>query len=286
MFKRQTTGAVVCASCGYLVGVNDATCYHCGRRNPGLWGFAPALRSLGQDLGFVPLVTGLCVIMYAITLLASGGLGMRGGLLGFLSPSDYSVVLFGASGWLPIFVFDRWWTPLSASFLHGSLLHIFFNLMAMRQLAPTIAELYGPGRMVIVYTVSGVAGFLLSSLAGQYLAFIPVPFLVGGRITLGASASIFGLLGALVYYGHRSGSRMVTSAAWNWALPVFLMGFLIPGIDNYAHIGGFVGGYVAGRFLDPLTPERVNHLLAGLICLVLSVLAIVVSFAVGLPVTR
>src|SRR5262245_30522175 len=124
MFKRQTTGAVVCASCGYLVGVNDATCYHCGRRNPGLWGFAPALRSLGQDLGFVPLVTGVCVIMYAITLLASGSLGMRGSILGFLSPSDYSVVLFGASGGLPIFGFGRWWTPLSATFLHGSLLHI------------------------------------------------------------------------------------------------------------------------------------------------------------------
>jgi hypothetical protein len=49
MFKRQTTGSVVCASCGYLVGVRDETCYHCGRRNPGLWGFAPALRSLGND---------------------------------------------------------------------------------------------------------------------------------------------------------------------------------------------------------------------------------------------
>ena len=52
MFKRQTTGSVVCASCGSLVGVNDDTCYTCGRRNPGLWGFGPMLRAFGNDLGF------------------------------------------------------------------------------------------------------------------------------------------------------------------------------------------------------------------------------------------
>ena len=88
MFKRQTTGSVVCVSCGYLVGVNDAACYNCGRRNPGLWGFGPALRSLGQDLGFVPFVTGLCVVMYALTLVfTGGGIAMRPSLLGFLAPS-------------------------------------------------------------------------------------------------------------------------------------------------------------------------------------------------------
>ena len=71
MFKRQTSGAVVCSSCGQLVGVNDATCYNCGRRNPGLWGWAPALRSLGHDLGFVTFVTGSCVVVYGLTLLFS-----------------------------------------------------------------------------------------------------------------------------------------------------------------------------------------------------------------------
>ena len=56
MFKRQRTGSVVCASCGSLVGVNDDTCYSCGRRNPGLWGFGRALRDFGNDLGFITLV--------------------------------------------------------------------------------------------------------------------------------------------------------------------------------------------------------------------------------------
>ena len=56
MFKRQRTGSVVCASCGSLVGVNDEQCYSCGRRNPGLWGYAPLLRRLGNDLGFVSII--------------------------------------------------------------------------------------------------------------------------------------------------------------------------------------------------------------------------------------
>ena len=70
MFKRQTTGSVVCASCGSLVGVNDEQCYSCGRRNPGLWGFAPMLRRLGNDLGFVTLVVYGCSVLYVMTLLS------------------------------------------------------------------------------------------------------------------------------------------------------------------------------------------------------------------------
>jgi rhomboid protease GluP len=281
MFKRQTTGSVVCASCGYLVGVNDATCYNCGRRNPGLWGFGPALRSLGKDLGFVPFVVGSCVVLYALTLLASGGAVMSGGLFSFLSPSSYSLVWFGASGRYPVFVMDRWWTVLSASWLHGGLLHIFFNVLWIRQLAPAVGELYGAGRMVIIYTVAGVTGFALSSIAGETMGWLPIRVLQGAQLTVGASASIFGLLGAVVYYGRRTGSSMAGNQAWSYAIPLFLFGFIMPGIDNYAHGGGFLGGYLAARWLDPLKPERVGHMLGAVVCLALSVLSILLSLVMG-----
>lgn len=282
MFKRQTSGSVVCASCGYLVGVNDATCYNCGRRNPGLWGFAPALRSLGKDLGFVPFVTGTCILLYALTLLASGGVVMSGGLFSFLSPSGFSLLLFGASGQYPVFELNRWWTVLSASWLHGSLLHILFNLYWIRSLAPAVSELYGPGRMVVIYTLAGVAGFTLSSVAGQTMGWLPIRALQGAQLTVGASASIFGLLGALVYYGRRTGSSMAGSQAWSYAIPLFIFGFIMPGIDNYAHAGGFIGGYAAALALDPLKPERVNHMMWAVICLGLSLLSIVYSIIDGL----
>lgn len=281
MFKRQTTGSVVCVSCGYLVGVNDDVCYHCGRRNPGLWGFAPAVRRLGNDVGFTSFVTGTCIVMYAISLLLSGpNVIVMAGIMNILMPSQQSLMLLGASGAWPVFLAGRWWTVLSASWLHGSLLHIVFNLMWIRQLAPEVGELYGPGRMVIIYTVAGVSGFVLTSIFGLLLP--GVPFLGGAQITVGASASIFGLLGALVYYGRRSGSSVVHQQAKSFALVLFLFGF-IPGtgVDNYAHAGGFIGGYIAGRMLDPLKQERVKHIVTALVCLALSILSIVASVVLG-----
>ena len=275
MFKRQTSGSVVCVSCGYLVGVKDDRCYHCGRRNPALFGFAPALRSLGHDLGFVPFVTGFCAILYVITLMW-GGIEFGGGLFTMLSPTWISLFVFGASGAQPVFEYHRWWTFLSAPWLHGGLLHIAFNLYWIRQLAPDVGELYGPGRMVIIYTVAGVVGFAASSFAGEYLRFLPWP-LSGALRTVGASASIFGLMGALVYYGRRGGSSHLHSQAVGMAMMVFIFGLMMPGVDNYAHAGGFVGGYLTGRLLDPLKPEQINHMAIAVGCLLLSVLAVIVS---------
>ncbi len=283
MFKRQTEGAVVCTSCGTLVGVRDPVCLNCGRRNPGLWGYAPLLRRLGHDLGFVPFIIGACGVLYLLTLLASGGRIGMGGLFSLLSPDIASLFVFGSSGAVPVFGYGRWWTVLSAGWLHGSLLHVVFNMMWVRQLGPATADIYGPGRTVILYTVAGVCGFAASSVAGAYLTWIPLPMLRGAQFTVGASAAIFGLLGALVYYGRRSGSSAVHSQAVGYAIMLGVFGLIMPGIDNYAHGGGFVGGYLVGRFLDPLRPERLDHLLIALICLVASGLAIAASLLVGLP---
>ena len=284
MWRRQRTGSVVCTSCGSLVGVNDERCYTCGRRNPGLWGFAPALRSLGSDLGFVTFVLGACIVLYVATLVMSGaGIGMNG-LMSLLAPSTPSLFLFGASGSIPVFLYGRWWTVVSASWLHGSFLHILFNMLWVRQLGPATADVYGAARMVIIYTVSGICGFLLSSVAGYYLIQMPLPFLRGAQFTVGASGSIFGLLAAMVYYGRRGGSSTIRSEAVRYALILFLFGLFMPGIDNYAHAGGFAGGYLAARWLDPLRPERIDHIVVALVCLGLSALAILVSVLDGLGV--
>jgi rhomboid protease GluP len=280
MLRRQREGSVICTSCGVLVGVNDDRCYNCNRRNPGLWGWAPVLRSLGGDLGFVPFVIGTCATVYVLTLIASrGNIGMRG-MLSFFAPSNQALFLFGSSGGVPVFVADRWWTVLSATYLHGSALHILFNMMWVRQLAPAVADIYGPGRMVVIYTAAGAAGFGLSSFAWAYLPNLLI--LRGGQFTVGASAAIFGLLGALVYYGRRGGSSHIGSQALSYALMLGLFGVIMPGIDNYAHAGGFAGGWLAAMLLDPLKPERIDHIVMALVCLAASLLAIVVSVITGL----
>jgi hypothetical protein len=104
------------------------------------------------------------------------------------------------------FGYGRWWTVISAGWLHGGILHILFNMLWVRQLGPATAELYGAGRMIVIYTVAGICGFLLSSIAGFYLRFLP-NFLQSTQLTVGASASIFGLLSAS---GHGRG----LAAAW------------------------------------------------------------------------
>jgi rhomboid protease GluP len=279
VFQRKTSGSVVCPSCGSLVGVRDDKCYSCGRANPGLWGFAPLLRQLGTDLGFVPLVIGASAILYLLTLLASGpNLQLVGGGINFLVPSSQALMLFGMTGAYPVFGLGAWWTLLSASWLHGSALHILFNMMWVRDLGPAMADVIGPSRTVIIYTVSGLCGFLLSSVAGLMLTGVP--------FTMGASASVFGLLGALVHYGRKSGSSLVGGQAINYAVALFVMGFLMSGVDNFAHAGGFAGGYLTSAFFNPLTRERGDHLLVAVICLAGTFLAVAASLVTGLRLFR
>ena len=282
LFQRKTSGSVVCPACGSLVGVNEDKCYMCGRAYPGMFGFAPVLRQLGADFGFVPLVIGASSVLYGLTLIASGSqLRVVGGGMSFLAPGVQALLLFGASGAVPVFGLGRWWTVLSASWLHGNLLHILFNMMWVRDLGPATADVIGPARTVVVYVVAGVCGFTLSSCAGRYIG--PLPLLGGGAgVTIGASASIFGLLGALVHYGRMSGSSHIHGQAMRYAIILFIFGVIMPGVDNYAHLGGFVGGYVTSAFFNPLTAERGDHMIVALLCLAATLLAIVASVILGL----
>ncbi len=282
MLKRQRTGSVVCPSCGKLVGVNDEKCLSCGRRNPGMWGFAASFRRLGQDFGFTAAMTGGCMILYLVSLLLDPSHIFGGSLMTLFAPTPRSLFVLGASGAIPVFGLGRWWTVLSAAWLHGGPLHILFNLLWIRQLAPETAQAYGPARMVVIYTAAGASGFLLSSIVGAYLPFLP-RFLGGAGFTVGASAPIFGLLGAIVHYGRRRGSSAVGREALGYALVLGLFGFVMPGIDNWAHLGGFAGGYAIARWLDPWRDERVDHVVAAFACLAATALAIAASVLTGLP---
>jgi rhomboid protease GluP len=285
---RQKTGSVVCASCGSLVGVNDDKCYSCGRRNPGLWGFGPVLRRFGNDVGFTTVIVYGCAAMYTLSLILTiltRGDVVGGSVFSMLGPNDIAAVALGASGAGPVFRGGYWWTVLSAGWLHAGALHILFNVMGVRQLGPAVADMYGAARMIIIYTMGSVCGFLLSSVLGSLP--IAIPFLGGARgYTLGASAPIFGLLGALVHYGRRGGSSLVGSTAMSYVVSMAVFGLIMPGIDNAAHLGGFIGGYLASLWLDPLKRERMDHFIIAALCLLATVLAILASLIAALPVLR
>ena len=233
---RKTSGAILCPSCGRMTNADAPTCLVCGRRNPGMWGLAGPLRGLFRQRSFVDVVTVACIALYVASLVFDpAGALQRRGLFDAFSPSSQALRDLGATG--PVqWRNGEWWTLLTAIYLHGSLLHIFFNVLWIRQLGPAVEELYGPSRLVIIYTVAGAVGFVASNLLS------PWP-------SVGASGSIFGLLGALVAFGQKRGGTfgaMVLRQYGQWALVLFVLGFLMPGVNNIAHAGGFVGGFVGG----------------------------------------
>jgi rhomboid protease GluP len=241
------------------------------------------LRALGVDFPFSQIVVGVCVTLWVLTLLMSGG-GMGGGsIFSLLSPSSAVLILFGASGAGPVFGAGRWWTVLSAGWLHAGLLHIAMNMYWVWQMGPSITELFGPARTVIIYIAGGVAGFALSSFAG---AFMPnLPFLRPAFLTIGASAPVFGLIGAMYHYG-RTASSAVKQMATSIMIQALIFGFIVSGIDNYAHLGGFAGGYLTSAFLDPMTRERGDHMIVAVALLVATLLAIVASIVTGFGLIR
>ena len=237
---RKTSGSILCPSCGKLTHASAPVCLVCGRRNPGMWGFGGLLGTLFRRWNFTNAVTAACVALYVISLIFDPLAVLRPrGFLEVFSPSADALWALGAAGSIP-WRFGRWWTLLTAIYLHGGLLHILFNVLWIRQLGPAVEEIYGPARLVVIFTISGVAGFVVSNSLG-------VPF------TIGASGSIFGLLGAIVAYGRKRGGvfgQMVLQQYGQWALILFIMGFLMDGVNNWAHAGGFVGGFLAGLGLS------------------------------------
>jgi rhomboid protease GluP len=100
---------------------------------------------------------------------------------------------------------------------------------------------------------------------------------------VGASAPIFGLLGALVHHGRRTGSSHTGQAGLQYALFMGVFGLIVAGVDNWAHAGGFAGGYLASLVLDPLKPERIDHLAIAVVLLLMTLVAIIASVVTILP---
>jgi len=219
-------------------------------------------------------------VLYVLSLILNpAALGMSANPLTFLSPSDQSLFLLGATGTIPINQFGRWWTILTASYLHGGILHIFFNMAALSQLGPFILSEFGASRFLILYISSGVMGFVLSYLAG-------VPF------TIGASASICGLIGAILYYGKSRGGFLgdaICRQALGWVIGLMIFGFIIPGINNWAHGGGIaagiLGGYIFGHG-GKRNESLLDHAMAGilLIATIIALLWAIAQSIITLPV--
>lgn len=177
------------------------------------------------------------IIMFLVSLIYSG----KNMILSFnpfyaFTPSMDVLNFLGASGRIPIDKYDAWGSLISANWLHGGLLHILFNMMALKTLAPLVMKEFGLSRMFSIYTLAGIFGFLLSYFGKVYL-------------TIGASSGLCGLIGAALFFGKSSGGQwgqLVYKQTFGWVVSLILIGFLIPNINNWSHGGGLLAGIFFG----------------------------------------
>jgi rhomboid protease GluP len=272
----NSRNSILCPNCRKLVSRDVERCPFCGIATPGAWWKNNSwTRGLLDAEQLVRTIIVVNIGMFVLSLaFRPGGPGLSMSPFSLLSPGNESLFLFGATGTIPIDQYGRLWTLFSANYLHGGILHIFFNMMAFSQLAPLVLSEYGSYRMLTIYTLGGVGGYLVSYWAG-------VPF------TIGASAAVCGLIGALLYYSKSRGGaygNALYSQVGGWVAGLFLFGFLIPGINNWAHGGGIAAGAALGYLLGYREQRRENlghKLLAGG-CILLTLLALLWGVASAL----
>jgi rhomboid protease GluP len=242
----------MCPSCGTLVGTTATKCHQCGANVR--FGMAAASRSLGRMMPTNAPVTycmlSICCLMYGISLLYSTRSGnplmpAGGGLTAIFNIGGIdgkTSLLLGST--LPmryIIAYSQWWRLVTAVFLHGSLIHIVFNMWVIMDIGPMVEELFGSARYLFLYMATGVFGYVVSSLFSNHPS-------------VGASGSLLGLIGLLLASTTRSSSassQMMRSNLIKWIVYIAIMGFMFSGIDNYAHFGGLAAGFVLGKsFID------------------------------------
>jgi rhomboid protease GluP len=175
-------------------------------------------------------ILGLTIFMYLMQVLSQFVLGY-----------DLPVALGAkANQYIRAGEFWRFFTPM---LLHGSILHIGFNMYALYIFGIGLERRYGHGRYLLLYVLSGFAGSVFS-------------FLFSSAYSIGASGAIFGLIGAegiFLYQNRKLFGNQVRQAISNVVFVVAINLFLglQPGIDNWGHIGGLMGGVIFAWFAGP-----------------------------------
>jgi membrane associated rhomboid family serine protease len=225
----------ICQSCGTLQAKSVAICASCGKRVGTPVGSAlrraglsiPTALSVSSALGVV------MVAIYARMMVARPGQGI-------LTWDIPTLVEFGGD-YPPAVHAGEWWRLGTAIFLHIGLWHIGFNLLALAQIGPTIEDLFGRGRMLAIFLLTGILANVGSELCGTY------------GVSAGASGAIMGLIGVAAGWGQRAGTtqgRAVRDQMVKWTVYTLVFGHFI-GANNWAHLFGFLSGAALGFAGNP-----------------------------------
>lgn len=255
----------MCPNCRAFITTSDRVCPYCGQK---VGPRAIEVRQPRQILGgLIPQAHFTTILI----LLINFGLFIGTMLLARTMGENGAVDALGAKWGPQIFQGHEYWRLVTAGFLHGGWLHILMNSWVLYDLGAQTEQVYGTPRFLVLYFVGTVGGFYLSAVENPL-----VP-------SLGSSAGIMGLIGAMIAFGvlNRSSiGRDIRNFYMRWVVYIILFG-LIPefSVDNWAHVGGLAAGFVVGYLAG--TPVRSSAAREGLwrvlaaVCVLLTVLSFV-----------
>lgn len=210
--------------------------------------FSPKLIIISNIISLV------CIILYIITCITSKSI---------LEIDINTLAKYGANNILLV-KSGEFWRIITSSFLHVGVIHLLVNLYSLRIIGPSVETLIGKSKFIFVYLISAISGSLMSLI-----------FNAENIISVGASGAIFGLMGSLIYFGYHY-RLYLNGVIKTRILPVVLMnlaiGFVATGIDNAAHIGGLIGGYLALMAVGVKNKSKKKDKINGSIVLILYLL--------------
>ena len=164
----------------------------------------------------------ICIVMFLLLYLLGDG------------PSSVTLLRLGANNRLFLKA-GQVYRLITYAFLHGGIAHLLCNMYSLYIVGTQVESKFGKERFIVIYLISAIAGGLMSATFSNV-------------ISVGASGALFGILGSLLYFGIRFRLYLKESLRTS-IIPVILLnlfiGFMVPGIDNYCHIGGLIAGFLA-----------------------------------------
>jgi rhomboid protease GluP len=227
----------MCPNCRAFITTDDKVCPYCQtevapraveRRTPAdaLGGLIPHARFTTVVILLINSALYVATVLYSYKTNGSIGFDLDTNTLRLFGAKDPSIIVYG-----------EWWRLITAGFLHGGLLHILMNSWVLFDVGAQMEETFGTSRYLVVYFISTITGYLASLWWAPNVA------------SIGASAPIMGLVGAMIAHSVRDRSSYgaaLRKMYTRWVIYILIFGLVLSGIDNAAHIGGLAGGFVVG----------------------------------------
>ena len=179
---------------------------------------------------------------------------------------------YGANNYLLVrsYGFYRLFT---STFLHANIYHIFFNMFALHVIGPQVEKYFGRAKFILIYLLSGVVGSIFSCV-----------FMQSNSISIGASGSVFGLFGSLAYFAYKNRATLnyfLKSSILPTIFINLILGFLLPNVDSYGHIGGLLGGIILSIILgydkDQAKKTRIHYLISFILMIAFLIYLIMIK---------